>query len=86
MVEAGIPDYEMVSWGAYFAPRDTSPDVVATLNRMIHAAYATDSVRTTSARLGMQIQLSTPDELASFLQREIPKWTEMIRASGYEQQ
>lgn len=86
MIEAGIPDYEMISWGAYFAPRDTPPEIVATLNRFIHAAYATESVRATAARLGMQIQLSTPDGLATFLRTEIPKWTEMIRASGYEQQ
>lgn len=86
MIEAGIPDYEMISWGAYFAPRGTPPEIVATLNRLIHAAYATESVRITSVRLGMQIQLSTSDSLAAFLRSEIPKWTEMIRASGYEQQ
>ena len=86
MVEAGVPDYEMISWGAYFAPRNTPPDVIATLNRMMHAAYATESVRATSARFGMQIRLSTPDELTAFVKSEIPKWSEMIRASGYEQQ
>jgi tripartite-type tricarboxylate transporter receptor subunit TctC len=86
MIEAGIPDYEMISWGAYFAPRDTPPEIIATLNRLIHAAYATDSVRTTSARFGMQIQLSTPDSLAAFVRGEISKWSEMLRAAGYEQQ
>jgi tripartite-type tricarboxylate transporter receptor subunit TctC len=86
MIEAGIPDYEMVSWGAYFAPRGTSADVVATLNRLLHAAYATESVRATCARFGMQIRVSTPAELAEFVRSEIPKWSEMIRASGYEPQ
>jgi tripartite-type tricarboxylate transporter receptor subunit TctC len=86
MIEAGLPDYELLSWGAYFAPRATPPDVIAALNRMLHAAYATESVRSTSARFGMQIGLSTPVELAAFLHDEIPKWAEMIRASGYEQQ
>jgi tripartite-type tricarboxylate transporter receptor subunit TctC len=86
MIEAGVPDYEMISWGAYFAPRNTPPDVIATLNRMMHGAYATESVRATSARFGMQIRLSTPDELTAFVKSEIPKWSEMIRASGHEQQ
>jgi tripartite-type tricarboxylate transporter receptor subunit TctC len=86
MIEAGLPDYELLSWGAYFAPRATPPDVIAALNRLLHAAYATESVRSTSARFGMQIRLSTPAELADFLHDEIPKWAEMIRASGYEQQ
>jgi tripartite-type tricarboxylate transporter receptor subunit TctC len=86
MIEAGLPDYELVSWGAYFAPRATPPDVIITLNRVLHAAYATEPVRSTSARFGMQIRLSTPAELADFLHSEIPKWAEMIRASGYEQQ
>jgi tripartite-type tricarboxylate transporter receptor subunit TctC len=84
--EAGIPNYEMTSWGAYFAPAGTPPDIVASLNRMIHAAYNTKSVRETSARFGMQINLSTPEELAQFLTSEIPKWSAMIKASALEAQ
>jgi hypothetical protein len=34
----------------------------------------------------MQIRLSTPAELAEFVRSEIPKRSEMIRASGYEPQ
>src|SRR5262245_54971719 len=84
--EAGIPNYEMISWGAYFAPAGTPTDIVATLNRMIHAAYNTKSVRDTCARFGMQINLSTPEELGQFLTSEIPKWSAMIKASALEAQ
>jgi tripartite-type tricarboxylate transporter receptor subunit TctC len=84
--EAGVPDYELVSWGAYFAPRDTSPDIVATLNRLLRAAYTAESVRATSARFGMEIMASSPEELTTFLNAEIRKWSDMIRLSGYEQQ
>jgi len=84
--EAGVPDYEMISWGAYFAPAATPRDVVATLNRMIHAAYATRSVQETSARFGMRIQLSSPEELDAFVRSEISKWSTMIAASGIAQQ
>jgi tripartite-type tricarboxylate transporter receptor subunit TctC len=86
MIESGVADYEMLSWGAFFAPRDTPPEAVATLNRLLHATYATEPVQAAITRLGMQLQLSSPDELAGFLRTEIPKWSEMIRASGYEQQ
>ena len=86
VMETGVPDYELVSWGAYFAPAGTPPDIAATLNRMIHEAYATKSVRETSARFGMQIQLSTPEELGAFVQSEITKWSAMIKASALEAQ
>ena len=86
MTEAGVPDYELMSWGAYFAPRDTSPEIVATLNRLLRATYATESVRATSARFGMEIMATTPEELTTFLNSEIRKWSDMIRLSGQEQQ
>jgi tripartite-type tricarboxylate transporter receptor subunit TctC len=86
MIESGVPDYEMVSWGAFFAPRATPPEIIAALNRLLHATYATEPVQATIARLGQQVHVSSPEELAVFLRGEIPKWSEMIRASGYEQQ
>jgi tripartite-type tricarboxylate transporter receptor subunit TctC len=76
----------MVSWGAYFAPAGTPRDIVADLSRMIHAAYGTKSVRETSERFGMQIRLSTPEELGVFVRSEIAKWSAMIKASGLEPQ
>jgi tripartite-type tricarboxylate transporter receptor subunit TctC len=84
--ELGVPDYEMVSWGAYFAPAGTPREIVADLSRMIHAAYGTKSVRETSERFGMQIRLSTPEELGAFVRSEIAKWSAMIKASGLELQ
>jgi tripartite-type tricarboxylate transporter receptor subunit TctC len=84
--ELGVPDYEMVSWGAYFAPAGTPREIVAELNRIIHIAYATRSVRETSERFGMQIRLSTPEELGVFVRSEISKWSTMIKASGLEPQ
>jgi len=84
--ELGVPDYEMVSWGAYFAPAGTPREIVADLSRMIHAAYGTKSVRETSERFGMQIRLSTPEELGAFVRSEIAKWSAMIKASGLEPQ
>ncbi len=84
--ELGVPDYEMVSWGAYFAPAGTPREIVAELNRMIHAAYETKPVRDASERFGMQIKLSSPEELDVFVRNEIIKWSAMIRASGLEPQ
>jgi tripartite-type tricarboxylate transporter receptor subunit TctC len=72
--------------GRLFRTARHAPEAVATLNRLLHATYATEPVQAAITRLGMQLQLSSPDELAGFLRTEIQKWSEMIRASGYEQQ
>ena len=33
-------------------------------------------------QLGMEIVGSTPDELASHMAREIPRWAELVKKSG----
>lgn len=83
MAEAGVKGFEMVSWQAVYAPKGTPKDIVKTLNTDIVKILKTPEVRDrmTSA-MGIEIVASTPEELTALMQREIPRWAELVKKSG----
>ena len=83
MTEAGVPKFEMVSWQAVYAPKGTPKPIVDRLNAEIVKVLKTPDVRDklTGAN-GMEIVASTPAELTALMQREIPRWAELVTKSG----
>ncbi len=83
MAEAGVKDFEMVSWQAVYAPKGTPAPVVKKLNDEIVKILRTPAVRDQmAAAMGIEIVASTPEELTALMQSEIPRWTALIRTSG----
>lgn len=83
MVEAGVPGFEMSSWQAVYAPKGTPRPIVARLNAEIRKILAMPDVKDKlGTQLGMEIVASTPEELAAHMQKEIPRWGELVRKSG----
>jgi tripartite-type tricarboxylate transporter receptor subunit TctC len=83
MEEAGVKNFQMVSWQAVYAPKGTPKPVIDKLHTEIVKILRSKEV---TAQLqnanGMEIVASTPDELAKLMQSEIPRWAELIRKSG----
>ena len=63
-------------------PAKTPKDVITLLNREIAAAVAPPEVQERLTTLGFETATATPEELASFLKAEIPKWAAVIQAAG----
>ncbi len=82
MIEAGVPDYEVVLWFGLFATGKTPRDIVDKLNRETVDFFAMPSVRQSFANDGLEVTTGTPEQLASFLRAEIDKWGRMVRESG----
>jgi tripartite-type tricarboxylate transporter receptor subunit TctC len=82
MIEAGVPDFEMFSWQAVFAPKGTPKAVVARLNEEITKALKQPDVREKLQTLGMEVVGSTPAELEALMAREIPRWAALVKKSG----
>jgi tripartite-type tricarboxylate transporter receptor subunit TctC len=83
--EAGLPGFYMSAWHAFFAPKGTPKDVVATLNRAMVAALADPMVRQRLMALGQDIyppEQQTPEALAAFQRAEIAKWWPMLKAAA----
>lgn len=83
MMESGIPNFEMSSWQAVYAPKGTPRAIVNRLNAEIVKALRQPDVRDKlEGQLAMEIVASTPEELAAHMAREIPRWAELVRKSG----
>ncbi len=83
MIESGVAGFEMSSWQAVYAPKGTPKSIVQRLNAEIVKALRQPDVQAKlQDQLGMTIVGSTPEELAAHMDREIPRWAELVRKSG----
>ncbi|MCW5574776.1 MAG: tripartite tricarboxylate transporter substrate binding protein [Burkholderiales bacterium] len=82
MQEAGIADYEALSWFALFAPARTSGTVINKLNSETVAMLSQRDIRERFLGQGAEVSPSTPGELGDRVRAEIARWGEVIRAAG----
>jgi len=82
MVEAGVPGYRALTWNALFAPAGTSKDVIAKLNGTISQLLHGADIRERFAAIGAEPTAMTPEQLGTFLQEEMTKWSDVIRKAG----
>ncbi|SNT34852.1 Tripartite-type tricarboxylate transporter, receptor component TctC [Noviherbaspirillum humi] len=83
MAEAGVPGFEMVSWQALYAPKGTPAAVVQRLNaEVVRILKQPDVQQKMTQQLGMEIVGSSPEALANFMAREIPRWADLVKKSG----
>jgi tripartite-type tricarboxylate transporter receptor subunit TctC len=83
MIESGVKGFELVSWQAIYAPKGTPQPIVQRLNAEIVKALKTPDIRDKlSAQMGMEVVGSSPQELTALMQREIPRWAELVKKSG----
>jgi tripartite-type tricarboxylate transporter receptor subunit TctC len=81
-VEQGFPDTVANQWAGTLAPALTPPATIAKLNSAFNAALTDPDVRGMLAQTGVTPAPGTPDEFARYLQEEIARWGQLIRAKG----
>jgi tripartite-type tricarboxylate transporter receptor subunit TctC len=84
MSEAGVPGYEATIWLGIMAPRDTPKEIVDRLNAEIGRIIATPAIRDAWAKQGAVPMTMTPDQFGAYLQRDIDKWSRVIKMAGIE--
>jgi tripartite-type tricarboxylate transporter receptor subunit TctC len=82
VAESGLPGFEATSWFALFAPAGTPKEVVDKLAAEAKRIYSLPDVQKRLATLGLDVILSTPEELAKFQAAEIDKWQKVVKESG----
>ena len=80
--EAGLPGYEVITWGAIFAPAATPAAIVMRLNQQINAALQSAEVKERFSRISVEPAGGTPQELAKLIASEVRKWTKVIADAG----
>jgi tripartite-type tricarboxylate transporter receptor subunit TctC len=80
--EAGLPAFQAQAWNAIFAPKGTSPAIIAKLNAAASKALDDEGVRKRLLDLGSVIPKPaerTPEALATLVKSEIAKWTPVLK-------
>lgn len=80
--EMGIKDIEVDLWYAFFAPSKTAQPVVNRLNSEISTILKLPEVNDLLKRAGMDASASTTDELTQLVNKDYPRWGEVIRRNG----
>jgi tripartite-type tricarboxylate transporter receptor subunit TctC len=83
--EAGLPNFYMSIWHAFWVPKGTPAAVIARLNSAAKEALADPAVRQRLADLGQEIPAvdqQTPEALRAHHKAEIEKWWPVIKAAG----
>jgi tripartite-type tricarboxylate transporter receptor subunit TctC len=84
--ESGVANYDVVSWNALFAPANTPPEIVKTLNGALQVILAEPEVKKRLLELGIAAKASTPEEISARLKADIDKWRDVIEKAGIPKQ
>jgi tripartite-type tricarboxylate transporter receptor subunit TctC len=78
-----VPGFESASWQMLVAPGHTPPDIVAQLNREVHAIFSNPAVIAELTRRGVGPQVTgNPDEVRAFVKNEVVRWGDVVRRAG----
>lgn len=84
--EAGVADYDVISWNALFAPAGTPPEIVKILNQALQDILAETEVKQRLLELGIEAKASTSEEISNRLKSDIDKWRKVIEKAGIQKQ
>jgi tripartite-type tricarboxylate transporter receptor subunit TctC len=86
VAESGLPGYETVLWQAIYAPAGTPAPIVTRLNAEMNAILRDRDVVEAFARLGVEVEPSTPQRLADRIAADLKKWREVIVSADIQPQ
>jgi tripartite-type tricarboxylate transporter receptor subunit TctC len=82
--ESGVTGFDMDSWAAFFLPANTPRDIVIRLNTELRKIIDNPEVKTQIAATGFEAFSSSPEELGTFTETQLVKWTKMIKDAGIQ--
>ena len=82
MAEQGVTGFGVNVWFGLFAPKGTPRDVVLRLNAEMTKLIKDPEVAKKMLDMGIEPGVSTPEELAAQIKREIPVWRQIVTKAG----
>ena len=82
IAEAGVAGFEASLYYGIVAPAGTPRPIVDKLNQVLRAALASDDVRKRLSTDGAEPTPGSPDEYATFIDRDETKWSKVVKDSG----
>ena len=82
LAEAGVPDYEVLTFNGIVAPAGTPAAIVDRLNAALNEGLKSSETIEAITRLGAVTNPGTPQEFGAFIAREFEKWTAVGKAAN----
>ena len=77
-----VPGYVATGWQAICAPKNTPPQIIATLNKEVNAALADPAFKARLTTLGVEPFANSPAEFGRFVVEYTDKWRKVIEEAG----
>jgi tripartite-type tricarboxylate transporter receptor subunit TctC len=81
VAESGIPGFEATTWFGVMVPKGTPGTIVTRLHDAFAGALKIPDVNDRLVKQGFDIVGSSPEEFGRYIQAEIPKWAQVVRAA-----
>ena len=82
IAEAALPGYAASAWFGLVGPTGLPPAAVTALSNAALASLQTQEVKDRLFASGVEVRTMPPDEFARFIDTEIKKWAQVVKASG----
>ena len=82
IAESGFPEFEADQWYGLVAPAGTPAAVIKRLNEVANAGLKNPDVVRSLTTEGAVALGGSPEAFAKLIAREIPRWREVVKASG----
>lgn len=82
IAESGVPGYDVAFWFALFAPAATPRPILAKLNADLVQSLKLPDTQRRLGESGVDVVVSTPEQLSAFVKSETIKWAKVVKDSG----
>jgi tripartite-type tricarboxylate transporter receptor subunit TctC len=80
--EAGVPGYESEIWLGLAAPSTTPPAIIEQINQAVRKAMASADVVSKLQSQGIDVLVSSPDQMRQRGLEDLKRWGDIIRTAG----
>jgi tripartite-type tricarboxylate transporter receptor subunit TctC len=84
MVESGYPSMVSTTYYGVFGRAGLPAEIVSKVNAAVNDVVKSPELQAALAKTGFEPKTMSPDEFASLLVDETKKWTEIVKATGFQ--
>jgi tripartite-type tricarboxylate transporter receptor subunit TctC len=82
VIEAGMPDLNVFTWTAVYAPAGTPRDITDKLEAELNKALADPELQDTFRRNGYEMFVGPPASVTALINKDLARWTALAKAVG----
>ena len=80
--EAGLPGFEVKSWGGILAPAGTPKSIIDRVSTEINKILALSDIKNKVIAMGQEPYINTPEQFSAMMQTELERYARIVKASN----